>query len=436
MSENSESVKPTILDQVETPKKSSKALGFVVILGILVLSGVGFYYVADINMLHKPLNDSELPISNVDVANDAKIPADQTSNNLVFYETGELWERSEGILKQLTDTGKSINSYSTSEDASLVAYITGDVETNENGYALVTPKEVYLLDKRTGKAIKIHSLEPKKFAENSEYQRTLKAVDFSPSGKILTITASNALWTYDVASQKLTEVFFNEEENLDKGIVYSYFNPIFSKDESKIILSVGYYEGSSQIYVDLETKETRNLEFSAYVQGKRIVEHLEGSNWLLLEWSSSIDGQPSTKISSINLDTNEETTLKSIEDVSSTSIIKTKDLYILSGLTYWEKTNAEGTIFSGNDPRLMSWNVQTGELKTLYEAPQNSPDGKKSSSMSVIKPVSAYTNDFYVSVTDNIYGVGGRNEYRIQKYNSTKQRFETAEFNAALFVYR
>lgn len=408
-------------------KKTSSIVVIMLFIAILVLSGVGFYVSTE--------TKSPIPSPSVPPVENVKMAASQTSNSLVFYNKGELWERRDGVLEQVTDTGSAVSSYAVNADKTLIAYIVGDVETNQNGYDMITPKAVFLKNMENGQVEKIHSLEPKFIDGKTEYRRTLIAVDFSPSGKKLAITASNALWIYNVQAKQLNEIFFNEE-NPSKGMVYSYANPIFSKDESEMVLGVGHYEGSSQMYVDLNTKETKELPLSAYVQGKRIFEHEEGATWLMLEWGSSIDGEPWTKISSINLDTNEEKILKSIDDVSSTVIIKTQDQYVLSGLTYWEKANEEGTIFSGNDQRLMSWDQKSGELKTLLDAPQNSEDGKKSSSISTIKPVGSNSSDFYLSITDNVYGAGSHNEYRIQKYDAKTSKFETVEYNASLYVYR
>lgn len=414
----------------QTPVVAKKTSSIVIILlftAILVLSGVGFYVSGE--------TKTPVPSPSVPPIENPKMTVNQASSSLVFYNNGELWEREEGVLEQLTNTGSAVSNYSVNADTTQIAYIVGDVEKNQNGYDMITPKAVFLKNMKNGQVEKIHSLEPKFIDGNTEYRRTLIAVDFSPSGKKLAITASNALWIYDIQTKQLNEIFFNEE-NPSRGMVYSYANPIFSKDESEMVLGVGHYEGSSQMYVNLNTKETKELPLSAYVQGKRIFEHDEDAYWLMLEWGSSIDGEPWTKISSINLNTNEEKIIKSIDNVSSTVIIKTQDQYVLSGLTYWEKANEEGIVFSGNDQRLMSWDRKSGELKTLLDTPQNSEDGKKSSSISSIKPVGSSSNDFYVSITDNMYGAGSHNEYRIQKYDAKTGEFETVEYNASLFVYR
>ncbi|MFC1654047.1 hypothetical protein ACFL1M_04335 [Patescibacteria group bacterium] len=381
------------------------------------------------NIVKKQEEKIDKPTPTPEAKDDEEAPS--LLSNLVFFKQGELWTRKDGVLVQLTDTNKSIYSYDVNYENSLISYVSGNLVTNENGYQHVQPREVSLLSLSSNETKTIHTLEPSNPTENQEYSRELKTTTFFPSGKKIAITSSNAFWVFDIDDNTLKEIFFNQEEE-SKGMVYAYHSPVFSKNEDKVVLGVGYYEGSSQLFVDIKNNQVKDLPYTSYVSGKKIVSHMAGDDWMLVEYGSSVDNDSYTKISSVNISDLSEEEIVSINDLSTSQLVPLKDFFILFGQTYKEEPNEDGVMIGYAGEKIITWNKNSGTVKTVSEWMQTEKGSNKSISKGKAEYTNIGSNNFYLEFREHTYGDHPETKLYIQKYNYEAEAFELVEENAQI----
>lgn len=176
------------------------------------------------------------------------------------------------VVKEISEAnGKRISySYypSLSPSGDMVAYIIPEGSLDE-----VETIYVYLYLFETKENRLVYQLDTKTFPDDLDYTQGIEDVGFSNDEQTLAITLSNGMYLYDIDTSELTEAFLFPGYKNEKGIdgIWSYGRPLFSNDDTKIVLSRGYYEGSDNILFDTVTKQIVELPYRGYVTGSSVV---------------------------------------------------------------------------------------------------------------------------------------------------------------------
>lgn len=146
-------------------------------------------------------------------------------------------------------------------ETNLVAYFLSQKESAAVGDAV----ETWIYDFSTGEKTRIFSYTVAEGAINQFDLGNIQPTDlnFSTDGVQLIITSNNAIWLYTIDTKHLEPVYTVTASEAN-GV---FSHPILSADKTKIVVSVGYYEGSSSGVVDVSEHTFHKLPFSNYVRG-------------------------------------------------------------------------------------------------------------------------------------------------------------------------
>jgi len=172
------------------------------------------------------------------------------------------------IVNSLTKTDDEyvLNSHSPSlsQSGTMVAYLTSKGETEETEVRYV---HLYSFDTKENSIV--YQFTTKTFPNDFDYNHEIVDVGFSNDEQTLAITLSNGMYLYNIKTRGLTEAFlfpgYKKSERIDG--VWSYSSPRFSNDDSKIILTRGYWEGGDDVLFDTVTKQIVELPYKSYGVG-------------------------------------------------------------------------------------------------------------------------------------------------------------------------
>lgn len=204
-----------------------------------------------------------------------------------------------GNSKQITDSGQSVCSYSVSANNSLIAYVTGEEIMDENYDSHFLPGSVYVYSYDKDETQKIYDLKPEfNYSIPKSYSGFYKRYAFgiedvgvSQDGTKVAIITTNSLLLYDVPSSNLKEVYrfpLPFSKDFRGWEILSYYAPVFSPDNSKILFSKGLWEGWSYGFVDLSSNSARDLPYSGatdFASGEKVLGWFDNSRLLINEYT-------------------------------------------------------------------------------------------------------------------------------------------------------
>ncbi len=214
------------------------------------------------NVLESPL-ENEFPDSPGFVGVDAKTCAqleyqNKTNLNIIPNTTtlnpddqeklklalGKLFIESEAKIPPVN----TVSAYNYNSSKNMVAYITGNIYGDNDDILEV---HIYFFDTKENRLL--YSLQNKN-VNDEDYVYRLSDVGFSQDGTLLAITTTEDLFIYNLETKTLISEFKKPKEK-GYGGAWSYGNPQFSLDKTKLLLTAGYYEGTGSILFDLQKKQ-------------------------------------------------------------------------------------------------------------------------------------------------------------------------------------
>ncbi len=178
----------------------------------------------------------------------------------LLLDNGSVDERFKPLLQKIDLSVMKIIRVAYSEQTKYVALLLGVYDHNgKNEF------KVYITD--TSKNAEFTTVLEKSYPTATTHE-SVSDISFSPNGKLLGIATTNEFYTYDIDSAESApaQLQFSNTEPL-KGDRFVYRRPIFSADNSKVLILKGYYEGGEFIVYDLNKKQFvpfPNKSFTTY----------------------------------------------------------------------------------------------------------------------------------------------------------------------------
>lgn len=192
-----------------------------------------------------------------------------------------------GSIEHLELWGGKIIEYDVHIPTKKLAYITEQERALDFDYR---NRKVYIKDlSGTGGGELIYEKESvARGAVYEDYFLEIKDVGFSPDGKLLVVTTSTEIFTYNLETKNQSKLFEIPQKKSGEWGPYSLRDPKFSESGRFLVVTIGYYEGVGYILYDTQTGEQTQLDFSAYVSGT-IVEGWYEDKLVLQTYNSNLE---------------------------------------------------------------------------------------------------------------------------------------------------
>ncbi len=272
-----------------------------------------------------------------------------------------------GMPKEI-DSGE----FSYSDKLHAIAYITGDRWGSEEDKTALRSVYIYFLDTKENR--KIIDIRNRGQKDKYEYVFGLTDAGFSDDGKYLAIFTSEDLYLYDMQTQALTHEF-HEGYPLKAGVggVFSYSHPRFTSDDNKILITVGYYEGSSQAVYDTTTRNLTKLPYSMYGYGDEALEWYKDKLIVLRINSDETTKKEYEHLLLVDFPSLSETLIKTFNngEIGRVYYDKQKTLYITGDETFPSGTfqcqNGNRSEYVTKISHFKKMDLDTNDITTLIE---------------------------------------------------------------------
>lgn len=177
--------------------------------------------------------------------------------DVIFLSFGDI-----EYFKNLSKVQLDIQKIKFNKETNSVIYLAGKVEIGK-------PRSirVYNLDSKVDK--ELFKFVSSELPKGNAYLGNNILTDFniSEDGKLIAITTNQKVYIYDLNKNQEVETYiFTKQMN-----TAALSDPVFSLDNKNIILKLRYYEGASNVLLDLKTGEFERTAYSGYGSGSEVL---------------------------------------------------------------------------------------------------------------------------------------------------------------------
>lgn len=295
------------------------------------------------------------------------------NDDLYYLKDNQIWYKSGDKPEvQITKSPNKVMKMKYKPGDNYVVYMLGAATDIKEYDRQVLPIEVFLYDIEKKQHRSIYSEKPKQKFDNDEYLLMIQDIEKSSDEELIIITTTDSIFTYTTTTAQLERKYHAPITTPERSIIYRYYKPKISPDKNAVLLKVGYYEGSSDVIVDIHTGKRTDLPYTIYGIGNEAIGWYNNQTLLIQELLDYDQHKDSLLRSAPITNPEQLTTIMQFDGFISGAIINGDVLYT----THQEskvsaKPDPHGYTYYDTYHNITVFNLADKTVKTLYSSKED-----------------------------------------------------------------